>query len=276
MSFFFVFKNKVAYFFIQLYYSVVSFALHSLTRRTIVQAVYFHHFYSDLSLSLMLEDEIFLAPNILNQALFSSVISRHFFLLSSYPLLFSSLSLEQDLFSVISLVVFKAFLAEFSLNLIDKKILFKEYLVLLDQFSPFEASNIKIFMNKVSDDFFAKFDFSGSKDGSFDHSQQVFDRKIHGILNEEVQFENPFANIIANIKQKESENQLKNPFSDVAKEMGDQGGSSNIGTDMIKEVSTKHCENVCEVEKRDFDILERSSEKVSDDEVENSVNIDID
>lgn len=126
----------------------MAFFHNSLTRRTIVQAVYSCHFSSERDIDKLLSGDDLLSQNIGNEDLFISVINECFSRWDQYSDIFSFLEFESDITSLMAISIFKAFISELLLQQTDFKILLKEYLGLLNSFCPMEAASMKIYFNK--------------------------------------------------------------------------------------------------------------------------------
>lgn len=79
------------------------------------------------------------------------VLDKVFSIWNKYEDIFTLLEFEFDLKSPIAVAILKSFFAEILLKSIDCKILFKEYLSSLNEFCPFETTDMKIVLNKCAD-----------------------------------------------------------------------------------------------------------------------------
>lgn len=128
----------------------MTFLDNSFTRRTLVQAVDAYSFDS-LDVEDFLNDDLF-APNIKNRELFLEVFQKFLDIKPLFEDVFDKICFDPSLRSSIATAILKTFIAEFLLGKLDKNILLKEYLILLDSFSPNEVSFMKSVLNKFLED----------------------------------------------------------------------------------------------------------------------------
>lgn len=147
----------------------MTFLDNSFTRRTLVQAVDAYSFDPDLVVEDFLSDDLF-SPNIRNRDLFIEVFQKFLGINLLFEDIFDKICFDSSLKSGISTAILKTFIAEFLLGQLDKNILLKEYLILLDSFSPNEVSYMKSVLNKfLEDGVLSLF----TDDGGFAHKKPI-------------------------------------------------------------------------------------------------------
>ncbi|WP_342262002.1 hypothetical protein [Alphaproteobacteria bacterium endosymbiont of Tiliacea citrago] len=123
----------------------MSFIQNSLTRRTVVQAIYRNHFLE--AEEFFLEDD-FILEKTGNQDLYIKLMKKCFFLWPFYKNFFKFLCFEEEQRTLIEVSILKTFISELLIQETDNNILFKEYLNIANAFCNEEVSVLKVCFNK--------------------------------------------------------------------------------------------------------------------------------